>query len=119
LADHRRALGAAGEAAAARHYEMLGYEIVERNWRNHAGEIDLVLADPRVLVFCEVKTRRTSTFGDPAEAVTWTKQQRLKKLALGWLDEHSARGRSLRLDVAAVIANTDGTFTVEIISDIA
>ena len=79
-ADARRALGDAGEDAVARWYVAAGYDVVDRNWRCREGELDLVLARRGVLVFCEVKTRRTTAFGVPAEAVTATKQRRLRTI---------------------------------------
>ncbi len=79
-----------------------------RNWRCRDGELDLVASDQRTLVFCEVKTRRSSAFGTPAEAVTRTKQQRIRRLAARWLAEAgSAGGREVRFDVAAVLGPTD------------
>jgi putative endonuclease len=69
-----------------------------------------------VLVFCEVKTRRTTAFGVPAEAVTATKQRRLRTLAMRWLDEHpGARARTLRFDVASVLAPRDGDPVIDVI----
>lgn len=104
-ADPRRALGAAGEAAAARWYEDRGYEVVDRNWRCREGELDLVLRTGAVLVFCEVKTRTTDRFGSPVEAVTRAKQLRLRRLAAKWLAaDSSVRPREIRFDVASVLA---------------
>lgn len=100
----RRSLGAAGEAAAARWYESHGYDVVDRNWRCRAGEIDLVAADGTCIVFCEVKTRSSEKFGRPAEAVTLAKQRRLRELALRWLAAHTFHGARLRFDVAEVSA---------------
>ena len=99
----RRALGARGEALAARWYEARGYTVVSRNWRCREGELDLVLARGRTIVFCEVKTRSSAAYGTPAEAVTRTKQQRLRVLAVRWLDAHEVRPGSLRFDVAGVM----------------
>ena len=104
-ADARRALGAAGERAVAEWYVDAGYEIVDRNWRCREGELDLVVARDDVIVFCEVKTRRGVAFGAPVEAVTVTKQRRLRVLAIRWLGEHpDRRTRGLRFDVASVLA---------------
>jgi putative endonuclease len=103
--DPRRVLGVAGEDAVARWYAGAGYDVVDRNWRCREGELDLVVARGAVLVFCEVKTRRTTTFGTPAEAVTFTKQRRLRTLATRWLAAHpEVRARTLRFDVASVLA---------------
>ena len=104
-ADARRALGAAGESAVARWYAGAGYEIVDRNWRCREGELDLVVARDDEIVFCEVKTRRGLAYGAPVEAVTVTKQKRIRVLAMRWLGEHpDRRARDLRFDVASVLA---------------
>jgi putative endonuclease len=100
---NRRRLGVAGEEAVARHYRDAGYVVLDRNWRCREGELDLVLALGGTLVFCEVKTRSSTAFGAPFEAVTVTKQRRLRTLALRWLAEHPEhRARALRFDVASV-----------------
>jgi putative endonuclease len=103
--DPRRILGDAGEDAVAAWYRGAGYRVLDRNWRCRDGELDLVVARPGELVFCEVKTRRTTTFGAPQEAVTATKQRRLRVLASRWLATHpEVRARDLRFDVASVLA---------------
>ena len=70
MADHRRTLGVAGEDAVAAWYSNAGYALLDRNWRCREGELDLVVARDRAVVFCEVKTRRGTAFGAPFEAVT-------------------------------------------------
>ncbi len=98
-------LGDAGEDLVAHWYADAGYRVLDRNWRCREGELDVVVARDSVLVFCEVKTRRSTAFGSPAEAVTVTKQRRIRMLAMRWLDEHpAARARTLRFDVASVLA---------------
>lgn len=114
-ADRRRALGAAGEDAAAAWYTAAGYRIVERNWRCREGELDIVAERAGVLVFCEVKTRTTDRFGAPVEAITRTKQARIRRLASRWLQEHAVRAPSLRFDVASVMPGSDGRPAVEMI----
>lgn len=99
----RRALGAHGENLAAQWYERHDYVVVDRNWRCREGEIDLVVSRGGLIVFCEVKTRTSSVYGSPAAAVTRTKQLRLRKLALLWLEMKQVRSRSLRFDVACVV----------------
>jgi putative endonuclease len=105
MADHRRALGAAGEARAAAWYEARGYLVLARNWRCRDGELDLVVARGRAVVFVEVKARRSDRFGTPAEAVTPAKQVRLRALALRWLEATGARPSSLRFDVVAILGD--------------
>jgi len=113
--DPRRAVGAAGEAAVAAWYEAAGFTVVDRNWRVRDGEIDVVARRGGVLVFCEVKTRRSDAYGSPAEAVTARKQARLRKLALQWLDAHDARAAQLRFDVASVRPDGRGNWIVDVL----
>jgi putative endonuclease len=105
MADGRRQLGIDGEAAVADWYQANGYEVVVRNWRCREGELDLIVRNGRLYVFCEVKSRTTDAFGVPAEAVTRTKQMRLRRLAARWLESDApVRAREIRFDVAAVLA---------------
>lgn len=118
MQEDRQALGAAGEALAARWYEAAGYAVVDRNWRCRDGELDLVAAAPGVVVFCEVKTRRGARFGAPFEAVTVAKQRRLRGLARRWLAEHPGSGAPrVRFDVASVLVVAAAPPTVDVIQD--
>jgi putative endonuclease len=101
--DPRRALGAHGEALTAKWYEAQGYTVVDRNWRCREGEIDLILARASAVVFCEVKARTSDRFGAPVEAVTRTKQLRLRRLAAAWLSARGVHGVDVRFDVASVM----------------
>jgi putative endonuclease len=104
VVDPRRSVGAAGEARAAAWYEASGYTVLARNWRCREGELDLVVRRGRELVFVEVKTRRSDRFGIPAEAVTGTKQRRLRKLAGCYLRASGLSAPSLRFDVVSILA---------------
>ncbi len=80
--------------------------MLDRNWRDgRNGEIDLVLRRERTIVFCEVKARRTAAYGSPAEAVTPTKQARIRRLASAWLTAHEVRGVEVRFDVVAILGD--------------
>ena len=103
MSTARRLLGIRGEEAAAAWYRARGYEILDRNWRCSAGEIDLVLLSEPTLVVCEVKTRTTLLYGSPAEAVTAAKRARLRRLAARWLGDHDVHVTNVRFDVAAVL----------------
>src|SRR5689334_23085538 len=82
------AVGAYGERVAVRALEAAGMRVLDRNWRCRRGELDIVALDGRTIVFCEVKTRRTASFGAPAEAVGPAKVRRLRALAAAWLAEN-------------------------------
>lgn len=99
----RPTLGRLGEDLAAERYRGLGFEIVARNWRCRAGEIDLIARRGSLLVFCEVKARRSDHWGDPSEAVDHRKQARLRRLAGTWLAEHRPGRVEVRFDVVSVI----------------
>jgi putative endonuclease len=104
MTSARRELGARGEDRVAAWYEANGYSVVARNWRCRQGELDVVARRGRVVVFCEVKTRSSTAFGAPVEAVTRTKQARLRVLAARWLEESDLVAREIRFDVASVLA---------------
>lgn len=112
-ARQRMAMGGYGEAHAARFLVELGMVLLDRNWRCELGEVDLVLRDGPVLVFCEVKTRATEAFGSPLEAVTPAKVGRLRKVAARWLHEHGVRADDVRLDVVGVLLQGAGPGRIE------
>ncbi|MEO1060068.1 MAG: YraN family protein [Actinomycetota bacterium] len=108
----RQALGAWGEDRVAGWYVERGHTVLARNWRSGRGELDLVVAAPGTIVFCEVKTRRGTSHGSPFDAVTSDKQRRIRSLALRFLDAHPEhRARELRFDVAGV--TPDGVEVIE------
>lgn len=101
----RRRVGTRGEDLAAEWYARRGYEVLARNWRCSAGELDLVCRRGGTVVVCEVKTRRTGAFGPPQEAVTASKRLRIRRLAARWLRTTHTRCAEVRFDVAAVLGD--------------
>jgi putative endonuclease len=97
------ALGRYGETIAARLLQDSGYRLIETNWRCRHGEIDILAATGDTLVVCEVKTRSSAAFGEPAEAVGRAKAGRLRLLATAWLAEHPGSWDAIRFDVIAVL----------------
>lgn len=98
---NRRRVGIEGEAVARRFLEGLGFRIVEENFACPLGEIDLIAHDGEVLVFVEVKARRSARFGAPAEAVHARKQRQILRVAEAYMRERRLRG-PCRVDVVAV-----------------
>lgn len=101
-------LGKFGEELAANHLRLAGLEIVDRNWRCPHGELDIVGRDGPTVVLVEVKTRRSTAFGDPAEAVTAAKLARLRRLAHSWLASQDQVFEQVRIDVVAVLVPRGG-----------
>ena len=98
-------LGRRGERAAERHLRRTGYRIVARNYRAAGAEIDLVAMDGDVLVFVEVKTRRSREAGAPEEAVDERKQKRMRRAAEIFATRYRADDITMRFDIVAVDAS--------------
>lgn len=95
-------LGRRGEDLAADYLARHGLVVLARNWRCRDGELDIVATDGRRLVVCEVKTRSGRGYGDPAEAVTRAKAERIRRIASAWLRAHQVGWCEVRFDVIAV-----------------
>jgi putative endonuclease len=106
-------LGAHGEDLAAAYLTGTGMVLLDRNWRCPYGEIDIIARDGDIVVFCEVKTRRGTLFGPPAEAVVGAKARRLRKLAGLWLSNSTVRPREIRFDVVSVLPLQQGSAQIQ------
>ena len=107
------ALGRYGEQVAARALTDAGMTVLARNWRCDAGEIDIVARDGDVLVVCEVKTRTSTRFGTPLEAITYAKGARLRRLAARWMAETGVHPAEVRFDVVGVLRPSRGATEIE------
>lgn len=115
---HNRQLGLAGEDSAKRHLEQLGLVVLSRNWRCRHGELDLVATDGHQVIFCEVKTRSGLNFGHPAEAISPTKEKKLRTLAYAWLAAHHVGWCPVRFDVLAVLWPPGGEPRIEHLEEV-
>ncbi|MCG6893929.1 MAG: YraN family protein [Desulfobacteraceae bacterium] len=102
---NRQRFGRSAEAAAAEYLQRLGYVILERNYRTAMGEIDIIAMHESVLVFVEVKARRTDRFGGAKAAVTPQKQRKISMAALAYLKRERKMGHKARFDVVAIRAD--------------
>lgn len=100
-----RMTGAAGEKRASAYLKKLGYRILESNFRTPFGEIDIVAKLGRVIVFVEVKSRTTSSFGPPYLSVTKSKERHIVKNALFYLKKLKISGADWRIDIVSVKFN--------------
>ena len=110
MTDVRHAAGQRGEDLAAEHLERLGFQILARNHRTRFGELDLVVADDRTLVFAEVKTRRAGAAASPWDRLDEHKQQQVRRMAAAFLTEVRDRphGLELRFDAIGVVFDARG-----------
>ena len=99
-------LGTTGEELAVNFLKKRGYTILERNYRNAFGEIDIVARHRGTLVFVEVKTRMTDDYGKPFEAVDSRKQKKMKTTALMYL-KRFRKEVPARFDVVSILLNEE------------
>lgn len=92
------------EAQAQQYLKRQGLVFIEKNYRAKCGEIDLIMRDKEEIIFVEVKYRKQQYFGSALEAVTFSKQQKLKKTAMLWLqaNNHSPHHTYFRFDVISI-----------------
>jgi putative endonuclease len=116
MLNRTQKFGKSGEDLAAKSLEKNGFRIVCRNYRSPFGEIDIIAKDNDTIVFIEVKSRRTPTFGHPKYAVTFDKQERISKTALYYLKMTGQSHVRARFDVVAISEHNQQT-DVEIIQN--
>lgn len=98
-----RKTGTEYELLAERYLKKQGIEIVEKNYRNRKGEIDLIGRNREYLIFFEVKYRRSEKNGNPAEAVTFQKQKKICQVADYYRLTHGiGEFCAIRYDVIAI-----------------
>ena len=100
-------LGRRAEALAVSYLKGRKYKILETNYRCRCGEIDIIARDGSVLVFVEVKARRSTTYGPPQLSVTPFKQRQISKAALTYLCRNRLTGVDARFDVLALLLRED------------
>lgn len=96
------ALGRSGEDAAVAYLKRKRFSVIERGFRFHRGEIDIIAYDSDTLVFIEVKTRRDKIFGLPEESVTPAKQTQLRRVAEAYLMVNNLGHVPCRFDILSV-----------------
>ncbi len=112
-----KALGEMGEKAARSYLEGIGYQIIQANYRDKLGELDLVAFDDKVLAFIEVKTRRSTRYGRPCEAVDRIKQKKIAKVALSYLAKNKILHKQIRFDVVEVIIWDNQVRQIRLVKD--
>ena len=104
-----KAYGIAGEALAKKYLVSHGFRVLETNYKNKIGEIDIVATTHdkvhgKTLVFVEVKARKSRAFGEPSEAVNEYKQHKIRQVATGYLIQHNLyENCNVRFDVIDIV----------------
>ena len=97
--------GREGEAKAADYLRRKKYEVMGANYRCRFGELDLIAKKRELVIFVEVKLRKNDRFGAAADAVTLSKQEKLRKAAASWLASHDCDAPA-RFDVIEIYTDT-------------
>lgn len=106
MAQHND-FGKLGEQLAQKHLMEQGFSILEVNYRMGKLEADIVAYKKGLVVFAEVKTRRSVDFGEPEDFVTPQKQRAYIRLADNYMIEHD-RDEEVRFDILSVVMNATG-----------
>ncbi|MEA3485611.1 MAG: YraN family protein [Candidatus Aerophobetes bacterium] len=113
----KRELGKIGENTAVKFLKRKRYEIIERNYRCPLGEIDIVARDKKTLVFVEVKTRSSTNFGLPEEAISYRKKQHLSRIASFYLIYYKIKEADCRFDVVSILMDKDEIEDIHLIKN--
>lgn len=115
--NQRQRLGHQGEELAAHYLRSLGYRILEQRYRTAQGEIDIIASRQSTLAFIEVKTRSSTAYGWPAEAVTYQKQRKIRQVALAFMQEGNHKYKDIRFDVISILIDLHGQPQIEYIEN--
>ena len=107
MTNKQQKFGEKSENLAAWYLRENGYKIIEQNYRNRIGEIDIIALDKKTIVFVEVKSRRSIRYGSPKWAVTPQKQRKISMVALYYLKATKQIDAKARFDVVAITSNRD------------
>ena len=104
--SYNKDIGSFGEALARDYLISKGYKILNMNFRNKFGEIDIICKKNNLLIFCEIKSRYSNSFGSPIESITCYKQKLIIKLSVLYLISKKYYNFNVRYDIIEVIFNT-------------
>lgn len=102
-------IGLLGENIASDFLRKKGYTILEKNFKKRYGEIDIVAVQENTLIFIEVKTRTSSQFGSPLEAITPWKLQAVIRSAQYYKLTHKNLPDLMRIDAVSIMLSSDGS----------
>lgn len=104
---NNKTMGKLGEEVAKEYLKKQGIRVIENNYRNKYGEIDIIAKEKDTIVFAEVKSRSSIKYGFPCEAVNILKQHKIKTIALYYIQNHGLKAPKMRFDVIEVYFDKD------------
>ena len=110
MKKYNKAIGDYGEKIAAEYLKSNGYKILDMNFRNKVGEIDIICTFNNILIFCEIKSRYTNSYGNPIESVTYSKQKQIIKLSNLYILSKKYFNYNIRYDVIEINLNNSNDF---------
>ncbi|MBU1997615.1 MAG: YraN family protein [Candidatus Omnitrophica bacterium] len=113
----RKKLGKEGEEAAVKFLRSKGYKIIEKNFSNYLGEIDIIAKDKDTICFVEVKTRSSDQYDSPFEAVSQKKQVKIARVAMSYLQQIDKMEAKSRFDVVGIDHEKEGEERISIVKD--
>ena len=117
MSFQRVKLGKVGEDLAAVFLQKNGYKIIQRNFKNNLGEIDIIAKEDKTVCFVEVKTRTSDYFGEPVLAISPFKQRKLSQVALSYLKNHHLMHASARFDIVSITNDPSGKQEIEVLKN--
>jgi putative endonuclease len=119
MLNQKQLSGIRGEDLASDLLIQKGYKILQRNFRLRIGEIDIIALDGDTLAFIEVKTRKSSQFGSPLEAITRSKLQSIIRTAQVYKLSHPQLPETMRIDAVAITIADDNTISsIELVKNL-
>lgn len=94
-----------GEIIAKKYLKSQKFKIIESNFKNFCGEVDIIAKDGKTFVFVEVKMRESLLFGRPCEAVDKNKQNKIRQVALSYLKFKKLNDSDVRFDVLEILGD--------------
>lgn len=104
--ENNSIIGRSGEERAIKYLKKNRYKILETNYKNAIGEIDIICRKRKTIIFVEVKSRADDYFGRPSEAVGISKQNKIRNVALSYLKYKKKTDSLVRFDVVEVVCDT-------------
>ena len=117
MSDKRHILGQAGEDFAEDYLRSQGYQILEKNYRSHFGEIDIIAQEDETICFVEVRAKTTDWHGHPLESISIHKKRRLIKTAFFYLQSQDSLDQWVRFDVVGLNSKDNGDYEVDLIKN--